>query len=104
MMGGGLQVKPLLLVLQATKNHHFYADPCTYGNWSHCVCYRTRVGKGEGESHIKVTGLTIGNFERKPLKVSGSYFVGVLNSLSLPTGTFLKGHVTTVIFVSGLIP
>ena len=52
-----------------------------------------------GGSHIKVRS----NFERKPVKYQDLILWAWLNSLSLPTGTFLKRHVTAVIFVSGLI-
>ena len=41
---------------------------------------------GGGGSNFKVTSLTDVNFERKPLKVSGSYFVGVAQFIVTPNG------------------
>ena len=41
---------------------------------------------GAGGSHIKVKSLTGGNFERKPSKLSGSYFVGVAQCIVTPNG------------------
>ena len=41
---------------------------------------------GAGGSHIKVKSLTDDNFARKPLKLSGSYFVAVAKFIVTPNG------------------